>query len=49
MAARFEWEGPVLNGRTAIGRVMIAVLRTNLPHRIAVRRSLIEEERFPAS
>jgi hypothetical protein len=43
----FEWEGAVLKGRTAIGRVTVAVLRINLPYRIAVRRSLIEEDRFP--
>ncbi len=43
----FEWEGSVLKGRTAIGRVTIAVLRINLPYRAAVRRSLIEEGRFP--
>jgi len=43
----FEWDGAVLKGRTAIGRVTVAVLRINLPYRVAVRRSLIEEGRFP--
>jgi len=43
----FEWDGPVLRARTAVGRVTIAVLRINLPPRIAVRRSLIEEQVFP--
>jgi len=43
----FEWEGPVLKGRTAVGRATIVVLRINLPYRVTLRRSLIEEGRFP--
>ncbi len=45
----FEWDGPVLRPRTSIGRVTIDVLRINLPHRLAVRTSLIEEGLFRQS
>ena len=45
----FEWDGPLLRGRTAIGRVTIAVLRINVSYRIAVRASLMEEGLFPRS
>jgi hypothetical protein len=43
----FRWQGPVLIGRTAIGRATIAVLATNLPHRVAQRAALIAEGVFP--
>lgn len=43
----FEWNGPILQGTTAIGRVTVSVLGINLPHRIAFRRSLIDEGVFP--
>jgi HNH endonuclease len=43
----FEWDGPSMVARTAIGRITIAVLRTNLPYRLAVRASLIDEGLFP--
>ncbi len=43
----FEWEGPVLMPRTLIGKVSIAVLRINLPDRVAVRAALIDEGVFP--
>jgi hypothetical protein len=39
----FRWEGPVLMGLTAIGRVTIQVLRINRTDAVAVRRSLREE------
>lgn len=45
----FEWDSAVLRARTATGRVTIAVLRINLPYRVAVRESLIEEGSFPPS
>ena len=44
----FEWDGPILRATTAVGRVTIQVLRINLPERIAVRASLIQEGMFPA-
>lgn len=43
----FRWNGPVLVGRTAIGRATVAVLAINLPHRLALRRRLIGEGVFP--
>ena len=43
----FRWNGPILVGRTAIGRTTIAVLRINLSARVDHRESLIEEEVFP--
>lgn len=42
----FDWEGPVLKARTAIGRATIAVLRINLPYRVAVRASHMQEGLF---
>jgi hypothetical protein len=35
-------------GRTAIGRVTVAVLAMNEPIRVAVRAALMEEGTFPA-
>jgi hypothetical protein len=43
----FRWVGPVLVGRTPIGRATVAVLRINLPTRIALRQDLIDEGKFP--
>ena len=43
----FRWDGATLETRTAIGRVTLAVLRIDLPYRVAVRASLIEEGLFP--
>jgi hypothetical protein len=43
----FEWNGAVLVGKTAIGRVTIGVLAINLPYRIALRAALIAEGIFP--
>jgi hypothetical protein len=43
----FRWDGPILVGRTAPGRATIAVLRINLPHRVAQRAALIDEGVFP--
>jgi hypothetical protein len=37
----FTWKGPVLLGRTAIGRVTIAVLQINREVRVELRRELI--------
>jgi HNH endonuclease len=39
----FEWAGPLLVGKTPVGRVTIEVLAINLPYRIALRAALIEE------
>lgn len=37
----FRWDGPILVGRTAIGRTTVVVLGMNLPHRITLREALI--------
>lgn len=37
----FRWDGPMLVGRTAIGRTTVAVLGMNLPHRVTLREALI--------
>jgi hypothetical protein len=43
----FRWDGPFLVGRTAIGRVTIAVLAMNDPAEVEVREALIDEGLFP--
>jgi hypothetical protein len=40
----FRWKGPILVGRTALGRTTIDVLGINLPHRIAQRIALADSE-----
>jgi len=48
-ATHFRWDGPVLIGRTAIGRVTVTLLRINDPLRVELREELIEEGVFPPS
>lgn len=43
----FEWNGPLLIGKTRSGRATIEVLNINEEFAVAVRRSLIEERVFP--
>jgi len=43
----FRWNGPVLVGRTPIGRTTISVLNINAVERIEHRRLLIEANLFP--
>lgn len=43
----FRWSGAVLEGRTDVGRVTIAVLAINHPDAVALREALIEEGAFP--
>ena len=43
----FRWNGPLLIGRTPIGRVTIQVLAMNDPLRVALREGLIAEGLFP--
>jgi hypothetical protein len=43
----FRWNGPVLVGRTPVGRATIEVLAINLAHRVAQRAALIAEGSFP--
>lgn len=45
----FRWRGARLIGLTQSGRATIAVLGTNLRHRVLFRQSLIEEGVFPPS
>ncbi len=42
-----RWDGPVLVGRTAIGRATITVLGINDLHRVRQREELISEGVFP--
>jgi hypothetical protein len=46
-STHFRWEGPILVGRTAIGRATVEVLEINLSHRVEFRRALIDEGHFP--
>ena len=48
-AKHFRWNGPILAGRTPIGRATIAVLAINLPYRLDQRSALIDEGWMPAS
>jgi hypothetical protein len=43
----FRWQGPLLVGRTPVGRVTVAVLAMNLPVRVAQRAALMTEGLFP--
>ena len=43
----FEWDGPVLVGRTLCGKVTIQVLNINDARRVRMRQTLIDEDRFP--
>lgn len=46
-ADHFEWEGALLVGITATGRVTIDVLAINLPRRVAHRQALMDEAVYP--
>ena len=46
-AQHFEWQVATLQGRTAVGRVTIDVLRINDPAAVALRRLLIQAGVFP--
>ena len=43
----FAWDGPILIGRTDVGRVTISLLNINDPLRVELRKGLIEEGLFP--
>jgi hypothetical protein len=47
-ARHFRWNGIHLRGRTAIGRVTVAVLAMNDPAVIEVRQALFQEGLFPS-
>lgn len=44
----FRWDGPVLVGRTTLGRATISVLQMNQDHRLDLRQTLIDEGVFPS-
>jgi hypothetical protein len=41
----FVWNGPTLQGKTAVGRTTVEVLRINQIDRVELRRELIESEK----
>ena len=43
----FEWHGALLEGKTLTGRATVRVLQINLPIRVALRQSLIDNGVFP--
>jgi hypothetical protein len=43
----FRWDGPILTGRTAVGRATVLVLEINLDYRVEFRMGLIDEGIFP--
>jgi hypothetical protein len=43
----FRFSGPLIFGRTAIGRTTVAVLALNDPNFVAVRLALLAESRWP--
>lgn len=43
----FVWDGPILVGRTAVGRATVALLKINDANYLALRQSLIAEGVFP--
>ena len=43
----FGWQGPVLVGRTSIGRATVVVLRINDPTAVALRRLFMRAGAFP--
>ena len=45
--SHFRWDGPVLVGKTAIGRTTVHVLGINSADRVEVRRLLIAARLFP--
>jgi hypothetical protein len=44
----FRWDGPLLVGRTAIGRTTIRVLQINCEEALTLRASLMDEGLFDA-
>jgi hypothetical protein len=46
-SAHFAWDGPLLVGKTAVGRTTLYVLNMNHPDRVELRRLLIAAGLFP--
>ena len=47
-AAHFEWHGPLLVGKTSIGRATVGLLRINMRERLEHRRLLLRAGLFAA-
>ena len=45
----FRWKGPILTGRTAVGRATVAVLQINSRDRVELRKLLLDQGLFPPS
>jgi hypothetical protein len=43
----FRWNGPMVIGRTAVGRTTASVLKMNHPDRVTLREMLIKQGIFP--
>jgi hypothetical protein len=43
----FRWDGPLLRGRTAIGRTTVLVLAINGPYLVELREELLQEGLLP--
>jgi hypothetical protein len=43
----FEWDGPILSGKTPVGRATIVVLMIDAPDRVEHRRLLMRAGLFP--
>jgi 5-methylcytosine-specific restriction endonuclease McrA len=48
-ADHFTWNGPILVGRTAVGRATVEILANNHADAVLLRQSLIEEGIFPTA
>ena len=46
-ARHFRWRGPIIVGRTAIGRVTVAVLNMNGDFLVRLRETLMKDGLFP--
>lgn len=46
-SSHFAWDGPVIEGKTAVGRTTLHVLAMNHPDRVEARRLLIDAGLFP--
>ena len=46
-STHFKWDGPVVVGKTAVGRTTVRVLKMNHPDRVELRRLLIAAGVFP--
>lgn len=45
----FKWNGPIIVGRTIVGRATVTVLNMNRPDRVTLRKMLIGVGSFPPS